>query len=406
MAIESIITTRKYYKRNKILNIIRSNENISRYDVKKMTMYSMSTVLDIIDDLIASGMIYEADCEEPRVGRKPVWLRLNPEGGYFIGAEFNAFHLHCAMLNFTGEIIYQSEEDLLPDQGKDTILALLIRHIHAAIDAVKGKPGQIFAISVGIPGYLNEDKSIALSHFRLKDWENVPVKKILEDEFHLPCYLDNNVNVMAFAYKWLRYNGDCRDFLFVSIRTGVRIVPVINNHLILSRGGLSGELGHVKVAPHGTLCSCGGIGCLNSEISDLSILGKLKAGFEFGRFPEIMEMAGGDPDKVTLEMFCESAAQEHPDSLKLMLDLANILGEALGMAVNILAPEVVVLSGQLAHLGEPFFQEISKVLERNVVQEIYQGLKVTASVFNEYIGAIGAAAYAMQEEFDFIDKQI
>ena len=59
---------------------------------------------------------------------------------------------------------------------------------------------------------------------------------------------DNNVNVMAFAYKWLRYNGDCRDFLFVSIRTGVRIVPVINNHLILSRGGLSGELGHVKVA--------------------------------------------------------------------------------------------------------------------------------------------------------------
>ena len=119
-----------------------------------------------------------------------------------------------------------------------------------------------------------------------------------------------------------------------------------------------------------------------------------------------MEMAGGDPDKVTLEMFCESAAQEHPDSVKLMLDLANILGEALGMAVNILAPEVVVLSGQLAQLGEPFFQEISKVLERNVVQEIYQGLKVTASVFNEYIGAIGAAAYAMQEEFDFIDKQI
>lgn len=113
MATESIITTRKYYKRNKILNIIRSNENISRYDVKKMTMYSMSTVLDIIDDLIASGMVYEADCEEPRVGRKPVWLRLNPEGGYFIGAEFNAFHLHCAMLDFTGEIIYQSEEDSL-----------------------------------------------------------------------------------------------------------------------------------------------------------------------------------------------------------------------------------------------------------------------------------------------------
>lgn len=406
MAVESIITTRKYYKRNKILNIIRSNQNISRYDVKKMTMYSMSTVLDIIDDLIASGMVYEVDCEEPRVGRKPVWLRLNPEGGYFIGAEFNGFHLHCAMLNFTGEIIYQSEEDLIPDNGKNAILELLIRHIRAATNFVKGKPGQIFAISVGIPGYLNEDKSVALSHFRLKGWENVPVKKILEDEFHLPCYLDNNVNVMAFAYKWLRYNGDCQDFLFVSIRTGIRIVPVINNQMVLSRSGLSGELGHLKVVPHGTLCSCGGFGCLNSEVSDLSVLGKIKAGFEFGCFPEILEMAGGNKDKVTLEMFCESAAQGHPDSVKLMLDLAHTLGEALGMAVNILAPEVVVLSGQLTKLGEPFFQEISEVLEHNVIHEIYQGLKITASAFNEYIGAIGAAAYAMQEEFDFIDKQI
>ena len=145
--------------------------------MKKMTMYRCSTVLDIIDDLIASGMGLRGRLRGTQGRAKPVWLRLNPEGGYFIGAEFNAFHLHCAMLDFTGEIIYQSEEDLLPDQGKDAILALLIRHIHAAIDAVKGKPGQIFAISVGIPGYLNEDKSIALSHFRLKDWETSQSKR-------------------------------------------------------------------------------------------------------------------------------------------------------------------------------------------------------------------------------------
>ena len=79
--------------------------------------------------------------------------------------------------------------------------------------------------------------------------------------------------------------------------------------------------------PHGTLCSCGGIGCLNSEISDLSILAKIKAGFEFGGFPEIREMAGGNPDKITLEMFFDSAAQGHTDSVKLMLDLAHILGK-------------------------------------------------------------------------------
>ena len=85
MEMDSILENRKNYQRNKMLSVIRLHENISRNDVKKITAYSMTTVLSTIDELIQEGLVYEESCNDSRVGRKPVWLRINPEGGYFLG---------------------------------------------------------------------------------------------------------------------------------------------------------------------------------------------------------------------------------------------------------------------------------------------------------------------------------
>ena len=97
MSRESIMESRKYYQRNKMLSIIRYQKDVSRYDVKKATAYSMTTVLNTIEEMLGEGLIYEEECAEARVGRKPVWLRINPDGGYFIGLEFNGRIMHCVV---------------------------------------------------------------------------------------------------------------------------------------------------------------------------------------------------------------------------------------------------------------------------------------------------------------------
>ena len=99
MEMDSILENRKNYQRNKMLSVIRLHENISRNDVKKITAYSMTTVLSTIDELIQEGLVYEESCNDSRVGRKPVWLRINPEGGYFLGVEFNRNAIHCVALD-------------------------------------------------------------------------------------------------------------------------------------------------------------------------------------------------------------------------------------------------------------------------------------------------------------------
>lgn len=402
----SVISTRQYYKRNKVLNIIRAGEDVSRFDIKKQTLYSVSTVSDIIGELLEKGLIYEEECQEARVGRRPVWVRLNPNGAFFIGVEFNAQMLHCAMLNLVGEVVWRSEEAIHRSDDSERITERLFAHIDEAIAQAPGGHDRISGICAGVPGYISKSEGVALSYPYLHQWENVPIRSLLEQRYALPCYIDNNVNAMAFAYKWLYFNGEAKDFIFVSMRTGVRMVPFFHNQPILSQTGVSGELGHVHINQGSRTCSCGRYGCLNSEVTNASILAIIREAFQLGRFAELLEMAAGDPERLTIELFCESVQQEHPDSVRLMHRTATILGEALAMVANLFSPEIIVLSGTLTMLGERFTSAVYDAMAPYVMERNLKHLRVSTSAFDTYIGAIGAAALVMQEEFDFIDKPI
>ena len=403
---ESIIQNRKHYQRNKILSIIRFQKTVSRNDIKNLTAYSMTTVLNTVDELISLGYVTEKECEENRIGRRPVWLQLNPDGGYFVGIEFNAKKMHCDVIDFTGKVIYSKTREMSRKDTQDQIIDKILDSIGQAKESLGEKSTKLLGIGIGAPGYVDKEKGIAKEYVHFEKWENVNLKVIIEKAEHIPCYIDNNVNVMAFAYKWFYFNGDCDDFIFMSIRTGARMIPVIGNQLIFSNTGFSGEIGHIRIVPSHSMCTCGQFGCLNTEISDFAVEAKIKEGIMIGRFPEIREMCHDDPEQVTMDIFIESVKQGHGDSVELMKSLAFYLGTALGMVVNIFAPKEIILYGELAKIGESFICEVQKVAEQGVIPENKKGFKVVSSRQGEDLGAIGAAALVMQEQFDFIDIMI
>lgn len=407
MGTDSILENRKYFQRNKMLHVIRSEADVSRNDVKKITAYSMTTVLSTIDEMISDGFIYEEQCSDTRVGRRPVWLRINPEGGYFIGIEFNRNWMYCVILDFTGKQIYSQGHAIeKKDKNAEQIICLIVGMIQEALAFLGEKKDKVIGIGLGVPGYNDTRTGVAISYSHLKDWKNVPIKKIIEEKVHIPCYVDNNVNVMIFAYKWLVYHGKCEDMLFVSIRTGARVMPIINNQAVSSAYGFPGELGHVKIKGGSRLCACGRYGCLNSEISDVAIVNKIIDGIRLRRFQEIFEMVNGDVEQVTMSTFVESVRRGHEDSMNLLRQVGGFLGDALGMLVNIFAPRKIVLYGELAGIGDLFLDIIRSHLTEDVIQENQNGLEIVASEFGRDLGAKGAAALVMQEAFAFVEELI
>ena len=218
--------------------------------------------------------------------------------------------------------------------------------------------------------------------------------------------MDNNVNVMIFAYKWLVYGGKCDDMLFVSVRTGARVIPIVNNQPVRGTHGYSGELGHVKIKGGSRICSCGRYGCLNSEISDVAIVNKIIDGIKVGRFREIAEEVQNDLDKITMTTFIDSVRAGHEDSLRLLEQIKGFIADILSMLVNIFAPKKIVLFGELAELGDTLLDGVREQVSKSIIQENNSGLKIMASEFGRNLGAMGAAALVMQNAFEYLEETV
>lgn len=238
---ESIINNRKKYKRNRLMEILRcSDQELSRFDLKKISGYSMSSVLELSKEMIEEGLIYEEECAESRVGRKPAWLRINPAGGFYIGLEFNAQYMNCVVMDLVGNILYKdvraTADGINPYQIKlENILEQIGAMINCALGHVPDRR-KVIGIGLGMPGYVDSQRGISCDYSRIPAWKNISIRDLVQQETGIPCYVQNNVSVMTLAYKWLNYHGNSKDFVFISIRTGIRMVTISNNRLVLGKG--------------------------------------------------------------------------------------------------------------------------------------------------------------------------
>lgn len=402
---ESIIENRKYYKRNKILNLIRTCGRCSRFDIKKMTSYSMATVLSVIDELIEKGFLYEEESSDGRVGRKPTWLRINPEFGSFIGVEFNATRMNCVMLGFCDNVMGSASRVIDQGDSSEDVLKKLGELIEEVLEA--HKPNQLYGIGVGLPGYYDSEQGVGLEYAFIKSWRNVAVKSFIEEKFQCPCYVENNVTTMAIGYKHQILPASYTDdFLFVSIRNGVRLVPVINNELFLSNKGYAGQLGHTKVHGSNRLCTCGRRGCLNAEVSDVGLRVKLIEAVLAGGMPALLERVGGDYTKISVRAFVDLAMEGDEPSLRLMRETAEYLGQSLGIILDILAPRHLVLYGELIRAGDAFMQPLRDSLAHNAIPDNFQHLTVIPCECDASMGAYGAATLVINRQFEFLKETV
>lgn len=408
---ESIINNRKIYKRNRLMEILRcSDQNLSRFDLKKISGYSMSSIIELSKDMIEEGLIYEEECEETRVGRKPAWLKINPNGGFYVGLEFNAQYMNTVVMDLVGNILFKETEPTAgcvnPHHAKmEDILNQIREMLGRAIGQIDNK-NKIIGIGMGIPGYVDTQRGISYGYSRIPAWNNIMIRDLIQKETGIPCYIQNNVSVMTLAYKWLNYNGNSNDFVFISIRTGIRMVTISNNRLVTGKSGFAGELGHIRINNGSRICTCGRYGCLNTEISDPSLINIIKEGFQVHHFQKIFELAGRDEENVTIEHYVQAVLEGDEDAVQLMKRVADTLGRALALVVNIFAPGEIVLSGKQFGIGELFLDEIRKTVKADVIAQNYQNLRIKKSEFGGEIGAIGAACMVMENYFSYQDMEV
>lgn len=385
--------------RRRIMSIIRQEVKASRFDLKKISRYSMTTTLETVEGLLEEGLIIETGMGESTGGRKPTWLSVNPEGGYFFGVEFNAEYIYSIILDFSGAIIYRGQEAL---PTHPVMVNVVIDRIKQAIRDMQfslREDARIFGIGLGVPGFIDMEKGVPLKYNYILEWADVSLKQEIEAEFGLPVFIENNVNAMALAHKWLDYHGQSDDILVMAVRTGIRVSAITNNRILRGKHYAAGEIDHLRLPGSKTLCVCGGVGCLVSEVSNRALLAKVEMGFEEERYAVVKElMTTSGRITPSIEDFVGSLRLGDKDSIALAMETARYLGEALSYCVLLNNPARIILSIDWLRDAPVCIGEIKKIVDERCPVYSTRNLRIEASSYGVHVGAIGAASIVLQSD--------
>lgn len=392
----NIIEKRKQFKKNNIIKVIRENEDVSRYVLKKKTQYSMTTILNSVTALIEEGLITEEESSAKSVGRTPVHLSINPIGRCFVGIEFNAEKIEAVVMNFAMVIDYSKKYKMPIKASVDEVISLLKEVIAITLEEIEDL-SKVEGIGIGTPGYVDKKNGIALQYAYFENWSHIEIRKIIETEFNIPVFIDNNINAMAYHYK--REHKEKHDFVIVSMQYGVRLGIVLNDRIFIGNSGNAGEIGHTKVNGGNRKCSCGKRGCLDSEISYLAIQEKVEEYIMNNKLPEIKSQL--IHHKFTMEMLGESIRSGDPDAIEILKDITKHLGRKLMTVISVIDIEEIIILNVCDLDNENFAIQVYETIKDYSLDILVNSVHVTSEIVDPFAGAKGSAILVLEEKYGY-----
>ena len=228
-------------------------------------------------------------------------------------------------------------------------------------------------------------------------WKGViPLCSFFEEAFNLPALLTNDANAAAIGEMMFGGAKEMKDFIMITLGTGLGSGIVANGKMIYGQDGFAGELGHTVVYAEGRQCPCGKRGCLETYASATGIE---RTVFELMASElDISELRKISFEKLDAKMISEAALKGDKIALKAFDYTAKILGMKLADAVAHTSPEAFFLFGGLAEAGKLIFEPTKKYMEHFLLPIYRNRVKILPSKLQgKDIAVIGAAALMWNE---------
>ncbi|GAB7388955.1 ROK family transcriptional regulator [Bacillaceae bacterium] len=387
-----------------ILDIIRQHGPISRADIAKMTGLTPPTVTNLVRDLLNTGIVVEGERMESTGGRKPIMLRINPRAYYVIGGDVGISKIVAAVTDLEARIVAKVTRDLQhfaneeASGAQETVMALVKETIHRIIAQSGIDKDKFLGIGIGMHGLVDSETGTAVfaPNFPLR---NVPVKRLLEEEFAIPAYLDNDVRAMALGESWYGHGKDVENFLFVNVGMGIGAGIVLNREVYRGVSQSAGEIGHTTVLEDGPRCNCGNYGCLETVAAAPAIAKRTIKEIKRGAVTSLRERVGERLEEITAKMVYEEAVKGDELSIRIIRDTGRFLGIAIANAINLFNPQLVVIGGGVAQAGEMLLEPLIQTAMNRALEVPARAVKILPSKLGEDAGVIGAAVLVLRRLF-------
>jgi predicted NBD/HSP70 family sugar kinase len=331
-----------------VLNLIRTRKPISRADLARLSGLQRSTISLIVEDLVNEHWVIEGPTGRLPRGRRPTFLRLNDDR-VIIGVDLRPGETTIALANVNGK--FTSQEVIATPTDAQAGVDVLVRRTQALVRSSKEK--KVEGIGISLPGRFTAGHLVFAPNLK---WRDLDIRGPISRATGIDVELENAANACVLAAIWFDGMESCRNLVVVTVSEGIGAGILINGQLARGLNGMAGEFGHVPLDPDGPRCGCGSRGCWE-------VFGSNRAALRY--YHESTSNAGGlsFPDLLSL------ADQGNTRAARALEKMAHYLGRGMRMIVAGLAPERIILIGDLTRSWHRF----GPVIEQEVQAQVLPG---------------------------------
>lgn len=288
-----------------------------------------------------------------------------------IGVDLGGTKIAAVLTDKKGRVITDVHIPTEAAKGKTAVINNLKKAIYTLI---RGQRVNISCIGIGVPGPILYEEGLVIEPPNLPGWKKVNLRTILQKEFGVPVRVDNDANCAALAEARFGAGVKAKDFIYLTVSTGIGGGIIIDRKLYRGAIGAAGEFGHMIIDPAGYTCGCGNVGCFEAMASGTAI--KKRAGIDaIG-----VELAARQGDKKALEVIRETAHY-------LAVGIANL--------VNIFNPELVVIGGGVSKMRELLLVPVREEFKKIALTLPAKHVKIVQAKLGSESGVLGAAALCL-----------
>ena len=210
---------------------------------------------------------------------------------------------------------------------------------------------ELKAVGVGLPGVIDPRTGIVPFCTNL-GWHDVPFVEEFRKHIDKPIYVDNDATVAGLAESVVGKTKGTGSSVFMTLGTGVGGGIVINGKVWSGAHGVGSEIGHMIMEIDGEPCTCGNHGCLERYCSATAIIRMARQSVALHPQSMIMQLCGGDPQKINAKMVFDAAKEGDTIGLKVFRRYVSNLAQAIATVIHFLDPEVIVLGGGVSKAGD------------------------------------------------------
>ena len=387
--------TRAHNKRLILKTIYRDGE-ISRADIARSTRLTRTTVSHIVTELMDDQLVIEIGRGPSEGGKPPVLLSIPPLARQLVGLDLADSEFRGGVIDLRGNFQRRASIPVLEQNG-DEALGLAYGLLDSLLDDIQ-EP--VLGIGIGTPGLVDAHQGVVRQAVNL-DWQDIPLRDLLEERYGLPVFVGNDSHVAALGqFTFGRIQG-IDNLVVVKVGRGVSAGTVLNGRLHFGDGSGAGEIGHVRAVENGLLCLCGHSGCLETVASTRMVVKQARDLARRNPRASINKLVEA-PEQITTEVVLQGVQAGDSDMCRLVAEAGRYLGKAIAHLIGALNIEQIIIAGSMARFGPVLLDAIRDTVEPRAMGALVSRTQIDLSDLGQDIVMLGAAALVMSSELGVV----